>query len=99
MTAQAKSCLGHWVTHYRNRDVGLSAACDALGRIIRCETEKLAFSVARYRRFVEIRQRLFTDLNFPMYLSTTPVSALAPLTAEFCTYPTKRPKCVTSFLP
>jgi hypothetical protein len=33
---------------------------DALGRIIRCETEKLALSVARYRRrrLCQLRERL-----------------------------------------
>lgn len=41
---------GYWAAYYINRDGGWSVACDALGRIIRCETEKLALSVARYRR-------------------------------------------------
>jgi hypothetical protein len=40
----------------------------------------LGLDVAAYERFVEIWQRLFTHLNFPMYLSRTPVSA-APSTA------------------
>ena len=50
MTTQAKSCAGYWAAHYINRDGNWSVACDALGRIIRCETESLALSVARYRR-------------------------------------------------
>src|SRR6516225_6641178 len=50
MTTQAKPCFGYWAAHYINRDGGWSVACDALGRIIRCETEKLALSVAPYRR-------------------------------------------------
>jgi len=49
MTTQAKPCFGYWAAHYINRDGGWSVACDALGRIIRCETETLALSVARYR--------------------------------------------------
>jgi hypothetical protein len=36
--------------YYINRNGDWSVACDALGRIIRYETEKLALSVARYRR-------------------------------------------------
>jgi hypothetical protein len=47
---QATRCVGCWTAYYINRDGGWSVACDALGRIIRCETEKLALSVARYRR-------------------------------------------------
>jgi len=50
MTTLAKPCFGYWAAYYINRDGGWSVACDALGRIIRCETEKLALSVARYRR-------------------------------------------------
>jgi hypothetical protein len=50
MTTQAKLCVDYWAAHYINRDGSWSVACDALGRIIRCETEKLALSVARYRR-------------------------------------------------
>jgi len=50
MTTQAKHHAGYWTAHYVNHDGGWSVACDALGRIIRCETEKLALSVARYRR-------------------------------------------------
>ena len=42
--------VGYWAAYYINRDGGWSVACDALGRTIRCETEKLALSVARYRR-------------------------------------------------
>jgi hypothetical protein len=42
--------VGYWAAHYINRDGSWSVARDALGRIIRCETEKLALSVARYRR-------------------------------------------------
>jgi hypothetical protein len=47
---RATPCVGYWAAYYINRDGGWSVACDALGRIIRCETEKLALSVARYRR-------------------------------------------------
>jgi hypothetical protein len=50
MSTRAKPCVGYWAACYINRDEGWSVACDALGRIIRCETEKLALSVARYRR-------------------------------------------------
>jgi len=50
MTTRAKACIGYWAAHYINRDGGWSVACDALGRIIRCKTKKLALSVARYRR-------------------------------------------------
>lgn len=50
MSTRATPCVGYWAAHYINRDGGWSVACDALGRIIRCETEKLALSVARYRR-------------------------------------------------
>ena len=50
MTTQAKPCFGYWAAYYVNRDGGWSVACDALGRIIRCKTEQLALSVARYRR-------------------------------------------------
>lgn len=50
MTTQAKPCVGYWAAYYINRDGSWSVACDALGRIIRCETEELALSVARYRR-------------------------------------------------
>jgi hypothetical protein len=49
MTTRAKACVGYWAAHYINRDGGWSVACDALGRIIRCNTKKLALSVARYR--------------------------------------------------
>jgi hypothetical protein len=50
MSIRATPCVGYWAAYYINRDGGWSVACDALGRIIRCETEKLALSVARYRR-------------------------------------------------
>ena len=50
MSTRATPCVGYWAAQYINRDGGWSVACDALGRIIRCETEKLALSVARYRR-------------------------------------------------
>ena len=50
MLTRATPCVGYWAAYYVNRDGGWSVACDALGRIIRCETEKLALSVARYRR-------------------------------------------------
>ena len=50
MTTRAKACVGYWAAHYINRDGGWGVACDALGRIIRCKTKKLALSVARYRR-------------------------------------------------
>ena len=50
MPTRATPCVGYWAAYYINRDGGWSVACDALGRIIRCETEKLALSVARYRR-------------------------------------------------
>jgi hypothetical protein len=50
MTTQAKPCFGYRAAYYINRDGGWSVACDALGRVIRCETQKLALSVARYRR-------------------------------------------------
>jgi hypothetical protein len=50
MPTRATPCGGYWAAHYVNRNGDWSIACDALGRIIRCETEKLALSVARYRR-------------------------------------------------
>jgi hypothetical protein len=50
VSIQATPRVGYWAAYYINRDGGWSVACDALGRIIRCETEKLALSVARYRR-------------------------------------------------
>ena len=50
MPTRATRCIGYWAAYYINRDGGWSVACDALGRIIRCESEKLALSVARYRR-------------------------------------------------
>jgi hypothetical protein len=50
MTTQAKRCVGYWAAYYINRDGGWNVACDALGRIIRCDTRRLALSVARYRR-------------------------------------------------
>ena len=50
MTIQAKFHAGHWTAHYINRDGGWSVACDALGHVIRCETENLGLSVARHRR-------------------------------------------------
>ena len=50
MTIQGRPRVGYWAAYYINRDGSWSVACDALGRIIRCETEKLALSVARYRR-------------------------------------------------
>ena len=49
MSTRATPCVGYWAAYYINRDGGWSVACDAFGRIIRCETEKLALSVARYR--------------------------------------------------
>ncbi len=42
MSTRATPCVGYWAAYYINRDGGWSVACDALGRIIRCETEKLA---------------------------------------------------------
>lgn len=50
MTTQARPRIGYWAAYYINRDGSWSVACDALSRIIRCETEKLALLVARYRR-------------------------------------------------
>ncbi len=50
MTIQAKPCLGYWAAYYMNRDGGWSVARDARGHSIRCESEKLALSVAHYRR-------------------------------------------------
>jgi hypothetical protein len=50
MSIRATPCVGYWAAHYINRNGGWSVVCDALGRIIRCETEQLALSVARYRR-------------------------------------------------
>jgi hypothetical protein len=50
ISTRAMPRAGYWAAHYINRDGCWSVACDALGRIIRCETEKLALSVARYRR-------------------------------------------------
>ena len=50
MTTRAKACVGYWAAHDINRDGGGSVACDALGRIIRCKTKKLALSIACYRR-------------------------------------------------
>jgi hypothetical protein len=50
MTTRAKPSDGYWAAYYINRDGSWRVARDALGRIIRCETEKLALSVARYRR-------------------------------------------------
>jgi hypothetical protein len=50
MSIRATPCVGYWAAYYVNRDGGWSVACDALGRIIQCETEELALSVARYRR-------------------------------------------------
>jgi len=50
VSTRATLCVGYWAALYINRDGGWSVACDALGCIIRCETEKLALSVARYRR-------------------------------------------------
>lgn len=50
MSTRATPCVGYWAAYYINRDGGWSVACDALGRIIRCETAKLALKVARYRR-------------------------------------------------
>jgi hypothetical protein len=50
VTIQGRPRVGYWAAYYINRDGSWSVACDALGRIIRCETEKLALSVARYRR-------------------------------------------------
>ena len=46
MSTRATPCVSYWAAYYINRDGG----CDALGRTIQCETEKLALSVARYRR-------------------------------------------------
>lgn len=39
----------NWLAFYVSRE-GWTMACDALGRPIRCETERLALSVAKYRR-------------------------------------------------
>jgi hypothetical protein len=50
LTTQARLRVGYWAAYYINRNGSWSAACDALGRIIRCETKTLALSVARYRR-------------------------------------------------
>ena len=50
MSIRATPCVGYWTAHYVNRNGNWSIACDALGRIIRCQTEKLALSVASYRR-------------------------------------------------
>jgi hypothetical protein len=50
MSTRAAPCVGYWAAHYINRNGAWSVACDALGRIIRCETEGLALSVAGYRR-------------------------------------------------
>ena len=50
MPIRATPCVGYWTAHYVNRNGNWSIACDALGRIIRCQTEKLALSVASYRR-------------------------------------------------
>jgi hypothetical protein len=50
MTTKAIPCVGYWAAHYINHDRVWTFACDALGRIIRCETKELALSVARYRR-------------------------------------------------
>jgi hypothetical protein len=50
VSTRATPCVGYWAAYYINREGGWSVACDALGRIIRCETEELALSVARYRR-------------------------------------------------
>ncbi|MET4444645.1 hypothetical protein ABIB75_002920 [Bradyrhizobium sp. GM2.2] len=50
MLTRATQCVGYWAACYINRDGGWNVACDALGRIIRCETDELALSVARYRR-------------------------------------------------
>jgi hypothetical protein len=50
LTTQARPRVGYWAAYYINRNGSWSAACDALGRTIRCETEALALSVARYRR-------------------------------------------------
>jgi hypothetical protein len=49
-STRATPCFGYWAAYYINRDGAWSVACDALGRIIRCETKKLALSVAHYRR-------------------------------------------------
>jgi hypothetical protein len=49
MTTRAKPSVGYWAAYYINRDGSWSVAPDARGRIIRCETEKFALSVARYR--------------------------------------------------
>ena len=50
MPTRATPCVGYWAASYINGNGSWSVACNALGRIIRCETEKLALSVARYRR-------------------------------------------------
>jgi len=50
VSTRATLCVGYWAALYINRDGGWSVACDALGRVIQCETERLALSVARYRR-------------------------------------------------
>jgi len=43
-----------------------------LARIVRI------LDAVAHEKFVEIWQRLFADLNLPMYLSRTPVSARVP---------------------
>lgn len=41
---------GKWIAVYRDNNDQLRQARDARGKFIRCETEALALSVARYRR-------------------------------------------------
>ena len=47
----------------------LATAMRLLARIVRI------LDAVAHEKFVEIWQRLFADLNLPMYLSRTPVSA------------------------
>jgi hypothetical protein len=69
LTTQARPRVGYWAAYYINRNGSWSAACDALGRIIRCETKALALSVARYRRrrLQPLREReIHTPLAGPL---------------------------------
>jgi len=49
MPKRATPRVGYWAAYCIIRDGGWGVASDALGRIIRCETENLALSAARYR--------------------------------------------------
>ena len=46
MATQAKPSIGYWAAYDINCDGGWSIACDAPGRIIRYETDKLALAIA-----------------------------------------------------